>query len=362
MTQAIPIQPDTAFLRRVMAAGGGDLKKCYQCATCSVACELSDEEVSFPRRQMLAAQWGLKDRLMADPAIWLCHHCGKCSDLCPRGARPGDVMGALRSEAIRHFAFPQALGRLAGNPKALPLLFLLPALILTAIMLWAPKQAPVPEMEFADLFPIPIMEALFFAVSGIALIAFVTALRRFGRALRDAGETVGGYLRPTLVEIGNHQRFGLCEDSGMRLGHLLTFWGFMGLGVVGTLAGVGSMTGLLRTPLSLIHPIKVFANLMAATSLVGVVLLMLDRLRGKTTRSRGAYFDWFFLGTLAGVLLTGIVSQILRLAQTGAMYPVYFVHLVLVLGLMLYAPYSKFAHLAYRTMALASSANSHRRG
>jgi quinone-modifying oxidoreductase, subunit QmoC len=361
MTQAIPIQPDTAFLKRVMAAGGGDVKKCYQCATCSVACELSDEETSFPRKQMLAAQWGLKDRLMADPAIWLCHHCGKCTELCPRGARPGDVMGAVRSEAIRHYAFPQVLGRLTGNPKALLLLFLMPALLLAAIALGAPKPQPA-GFEFGDVFPIPVLEAMFFSVSGIALLAFSVALTRFARALREAGATVGESLRPTVVEIAGHQRFARCDDSGMRLGHLLTFWGFMGLAIVGTIAGIGSMTGLLRTPLALANPLKLFANGAALVAFAGVVLLLANRLRQKKTRSRGAYFDWFFLGTLAGVLLTGIVSEILRLAQTSAMYAVYFVHLVLVFGLLLYAPYSKFAHLAYRTMALASSANFHRRG
>ena len=119
MGEAIAVQPDHAFLRRVLASGGGDLKKCYQCATCSVACELSGEESPFPRKQMLAAQWGLKDRLVSDPAVWLCHNCGECTERCPRGARPSDVLGAVRREVIRQFAFPRFLGSLVASPKAL---------------------------------------------------------------------------------------------------------------------------------------------------------------------------------------------------------------------------------------------------
>jgi quinone-modifying oxidoreductase subunit QmoC len=350
MAGAAAIQPDTAFIRRVVASGGGDLKKCYQCATCSVACELSGDESPFPRKQMIEAQWGLKERLVADPAIWLCHNCGKCTERCPRGARPGDVLGAVRREAVRYFAFPRFLGTLAANPKALPLLFLLPVLIFAAVLLWAPRDAAARPYEFAALFPAGVLEPLFFAVSGFALLAFVVGVVRFARRLEPGGESACGY-PGALQDVATHRRFEKCDDPRLRTGHLLTLWGFVGLAIVGTLAGVGTLTGVLRTPLALTSPLKVFANAAAAVALVGVVLLLVRRI-GKPG---GTYFDWFFLATLSGVVLTGIVSELLRLAETRAMFAVYFVHLVLVFSLLLYAPYSKFAHLAYRTVAMASS-------
>ena len=140
------------------------------------------------------------------------------------------------------------------------------------------------------------------------------------------------------------------------LGHLLTMWGFVGLGVVGTVTGIGTMVGVLRTPLALTSGLKIFANLSAVVILCGGVILLLERVRDPIKRVASNYFDWFFLLTLVGVALTGILSELMRLAQFAAwMYPIYFVHLVLIFALFLYAPYSKFAHLAYRTVAVASA-------
>ena len=78
MAEALLLKPDRRFVEEVVSAGGGDLKKCFQCATCSVACPISPENKPFPRKEMIAAGWGLKDKLMGDADIWLCQNCGDC--------------------------------------------------------------------------------------------------------------------------------------------------------------------------------------------------------------------------------------------------------------------------------------------
>lgn len=358
MAEALLVRPDKAFIRRVMAAGGGDLKKCMQCGTCSAICELAPEDHPFPRRQMLEAQWGLKQRVLADPAVWLCHYCGDCTSRCPRGARPGDVMAALRQEAVKHFAVPWWMGKAVASPRALPLLLLVPVLLFAAIASWTSAGAPAGPMEFAHLFPIGVLEAVFYAASALAVLAFAGGLSRFVGALRASGyrEAILPGLLPALGEILAHSRFAKCgEHRDQRLGHLLVLWGFAGLALVGGAVGLGTMTGLMRTPLPLDNPLKILANIAAAVILAGVTILLVNRLRDPARRAASTYFDWLFLLVLAGIVLTGILSELLRLAQVAAMYGVYFVHLVLVFFLLLYAPYSKFAHLAYRTVAMAAS-------
>ena len=71
-------------------------------------------------------------------------------------------------------------------------------------------------------------------------------------------------------------------------------------------------------------------------------------------RAATTYFEGFFLLILAGAAATGILSEVLRLAQASElMYLTYFIHLSLVFMLFLYAPYSKFVHFLYRTVTLA---------
>ena len=75
---------------------------------------------------------------------------------------------------------------------------------------------------------------------------------------------------------------------------------------------------------------------------------------------------------LLGVAVTGMFTQILRFAAgnvpegadpTGLQYAawgIYFVHLILVFDLLVCLPFSKFAHVLYRTVALIYAEHSGR--
>jgi quinone-modifying oxidoreductase subunit QmoC len=364
MPGILTIEPDVAFIEAVMRAGGGDLKKCYQCATCSVVCTLSPADAPFPRRQMVRAQWGLKNQLVADPAIWLCHNCGDCTTHCPRGAKPGEVFGALRNEAIQHFAVPRFLATLLSRPAGLLALLLAGALLFGALSfvgpMWASGGAASRHpFEFANLYPLWLIETVFFSLSGLIVIAFLAGIMRFVRALRASGADgpILAGLVPAALAIMAHSRFATCgQERGRYIGHLATFWGFLGLAGVSTVVGFATMLGVMETPLAQTNPLKILGNASGVVAIVGVALLLADRMRDPVKRAASTYFDWFFLLTLTGVIATGALIQGLRLAHLVPwMYVWYFVHLVLIFALFVSAPFTKFAHAAYRTVAMAAS-------
>jgi quinone-modifying oxidoreductase, subunit QmoC len=359
MAETLLVEPDTAFIKDVIASGGSDIKKCFQCATCSAICALSDDGFSFPRRVMIGTQWGLKERVLADPAIWMCHDCGDCTANCPRGAKPSNVMGTLRKEAIKRYAFPSFAGTMVSEPRYLAVLLLIPVLIFGGIALAGLRHSLVQPYVFAEIFPPDILEPLFYAVAALAIFSFAMGLGRFVNALRESGVKVRILpgLAPVLREILTHQRFSKCEANKDRYwGHILAFFGFVGLAITGTSVGIGTMLGFMHTPLRFLSGSKLFANFSAGLILIATVLLIAERMASPSKWNATTYFDSFFLLTLGGVVATGILSEFLRLAQSaGLMYSVYFIHLVLIFSLFLYAPYSKFAHFAYRTIAMAAA-------
>jgi quinone-modifying oxidoreductase, subunit QmoC len=372
------LQPDRDFIDAVIASGGGDLKKCFQCATCSVACGLSCDHSPFPRKEMHWAQWGLKDRLMADPCIWLCHQCNDCSERCPRQARPGDVLAAVRRQAVQHYAVPHRFASWVNNLSTLPFMFLIPAVLLAvALLLRDPLGAALgagqPDGFYAEFFPHWLLISFFSLFVGLALLGGIVGVARFWRAMKEA-DAVSGLTTPavgmvpsivrTLGSIFAHDRFRECNARRSRQWtHLLAFYGFLALFITTVWAVidlyVNPMLGIASAyPFDLTHPMKFVANAGAVLLIVGSGKAIWDRSRGNGTEVSTA-FDWSFAWLLLAIGVTGVVIEILRFAMqpdAGALettaYALYFIHLVLVFGLLVYLPYSKFAHVLYRTVAV----------
>jgi quinone-modifying oxidoreductase subunit QmoC len=374
---AVRLDPDLKFIETIASWGGGDLKSCFQCATCTVVCPLSPEESPFPRKEVLWAQWGLEERLRGDPDLWLCHRCNDCSERCPRGARTGDVMAALRSYATQEQSWPRFLGRALNRPVALPFLLALPALVVWAIVRMGGTFSP-PAGEVAGLAsafwgkmiePWPWLDLGFIAAACFAVLAFAVGIGRFWKSFGASG--VQADLSPrrgllasfwlALVDILAHRKFAECGAArARRAAHLLILFGFGGLFATTALVFLGMYLGPLvglglTTPLPLGHWIKILGNASAIAITLGLVLSIVRRLdpAAAVRYGRSTYQDVLFLSVLALTVATGVACELLRLGGLdGLAYPAYFLHLSFVLFLILFAPYSKLSHVVYHATAL----------
>ncbi|MBX6423732.1 quinone-interacting membrane-bound oxidoreductase complex subunit QmoC [Thermosulfurimonas sp. F29] len=374
------IEPDVRTVREIQAAGGDTVKKCYQCATCASVCPLATEEVPFPRKQMLLGQWGFKEKLLSDPALWLCHQCGDCTQYCPRGARPGDVLGALRNMAVRELSEFKFLWTFYNKPWGLPILILMAvSVVVLALMVFAggvepgfPHWSLIPsvgkeevEILFLKLTPkVMAVDAIFLPLAAFVVIMVGIGVNRLWNGMMaGAGipaayrmglwALVSTYLVPAIREILAHSRFLECGANRWRAnGHRMLLWSFIILAFVTAVVFIAADVFGFHTPWPLYNPVKILANIGAVLLVYGVIAIIVNRNRaageGKLSSS---YQDWFLIYLILAVGLTGILTEVFRIAG-NVLYPAFYIsHLSAVFLLFLSVPYSKFAHLVYRTTA-----------
>jgi len=376
MTEAYLIEPDLDFIKEVGALGGEDLKKCYQCATCSVACPISPDTKPFPRKEMIAASWGLKDKLVGNSDIWLCHNCGDCSTRCPREAKPGDVLAAIRSYTISEYAQPKALAKALKDPKKLPILLAVPAVLflviglVTGLLDFTPDTSEgIKHFKFISTW---LVDMIMVPGSIFMVAVFALSLKRFlgdihqnalveGKTNKEKIEPVGFIMSllkviPTILK---HSKFSDCTENKEReVAHLLTMYGFIGCFIVTSIIFLvlyGSYLlpdGPLHGPWSQLNPVKWLANLSGIAIIVGTILLIKNR-KAKEDQVSG-YWDWYLVYLAFGLGLTGMATELTRLAGWAFVcYLLYSIHLMLVFSMIVYLPFSKLSHLVYRTVAMA---------
>jgi len=168
------------------------------------------------------------------------------------------------------------------------------------------------------------------------------------------------FVWPSVLEIVQHNRFRECGTNRNReTGHKPLMWAFGGLLIVTIWSALANdVLGLfipsLHGPMSVWNPVKILANVSAVAMIVGCGILWVNRSKAEAEDNiTPTFYDWFLIWEIMAVGVSGLFAEFARwggLVATG--YIIYYIHLVTVMMLFMYLPYTKFAHLIYRTTAM----------
>ena len=328
-----------------------------QCGTCSAVCSLAPADRPFPRKEMIWSGWGMKERLLGNVDIWLCHQCGDCSSFCPRDVKPADVIAAIRQKTYEHYMRPRFLAKIVSKPSLLPVALIIPVLVIIAILSLAGTfKIPDGPVDYSAFFPHAWLNSTF---SVITLLFYGLAFRGIGSFWKDmkrntpAPHGANGRLPVFKVvsEILSHSNFSGCGTQKVRKwAHMLVFFGFALLILVTLYAIWAAITQ--NYPLPLVNPFKIAGNLASLMIYSGLGIMIFQRLANKSVFGKSGYTDWLLLIAIGVLTLSGSLVEMARFGDWTAAYHLYFFHLVVVWFVIMYLPFTKLGHVFYRSTAL----------
>lgn len=357
------ITPDIEFISEIKSISQSPVKTCMQCGECSVVCSLAPEDKPFPRKEMIWTGWGLKEKLLSNPDIWLCHQCGDCSSYCPRNVKPADVIAGIRQISYKYYAKPRFMGRLLSDPKLLPLAFIIPAIFILIILFLAGTHT-IPEgpVNYSAFFPHVWLNSSFTAITLLTFGLMFVSLNKFWKNMKTflpesfSKEKNGffGSMVEAIKEILSHRNFNSCNTQKSRkIAHALVFYGFILLLLVTAYAIVAAVTH--HYPLAFLNPFKIAGNVAGIMLVLGLIIMIISRLKKSDSQLNSSFTDWIFLISLLCLTVSGIVVEWARFFNWQSAYHIYFFHLLFVWYIIIYLPYTKFGHLAFRFTAMVFS-------
>jgi len=106
-----PASPHLRFLEEVSdaTAGVSRLEMCIQCGTCGGSCPAATDMDHTPRLLFALIRAGMRDEALRSNTPWICVSCYHCVVRCPQDVHIADVMYTLKSMAIRHRLYRDAI-------------------------------------------------------------------------------------------------------------------------------------------------------------------------------------------------------------------------------------------------------------
>ena len=339
--------------------GAEDVSKCYHCGNCSATCPFSKEPYIFPRRSMRFLQMGLEKKLEGSLEPWLCYYCGECSDDCPRDAEPGETMMSLRRWLTSRYDWT-GISRLFYRSGKLELIIVVIAALLTGLgfVLWGMSKGSIYHYDGPNAFlPADSIHIFDWGLAGVLLFFLLSNCARMwwftlGRD-RSIRIPLSAYLKKAYLfplHFVTQMRYAKCERKRPWVIHMFLVFSYV------------IMLVLIMFFLKQFQPgpeipwrLHIFGYIATAGLLGATIFSLQGRLRKSETHYKHSHeTDWIFLALLIFVAFTGILQHILhRTGLETAANIAYIVHLMGIVPMLgLEVPFSKWAHLAYRPLAM----------
>ena len=110
---------NSTFVAEVERLSGQKLLYCNQCGNCSAGCPVASHMDILPNQIIRMAQLGMRERLLASNAPWLCVSCMTCNSRCPKGIRIAEIIEAIREIDLRSNQRRDRLSLAELSPEAL---------------------------------------------------------------------------------------------------------------------------------------------------------------------------------------------------------------------------------------------------
>lgn len=305
----------------------------------------------------------------------LCHDCRACYYACMYSPphefaiNISRLMADLRLRSYEQLSWPALLARAYSNRWisvglagfAALLVVFLSMLLVSPNRLYTPHLAPGAFFEVIPYLAMVIPAlALFFYAIGVWLRGCIRLWPEAGKVLRRSGT-----LRALAGAVGEAMSLQYLKGGGpgcyypeakpssaRRIYHSLVVCGFLSDLLSTTLAFIYQDFMHWLPPFPMTSAPVIFGSVGGVSIIIGVAgLIWLKRKSQPAPATPGvSSMDYIFLCTLGLTALTGMLTLMFR--ATPVMGIMLTIHLALVAGLFVTAPYGKFVHFPYRSLAL----------
>jgi quinone-modifying oxidoreductase, subunit QmoC len=336
--------------------GAQDVSKCYHCGNCSATCPFSEEPYILPRRSMRSLQMGLEKKLESDLEPWLCYYCGECSEECPRDAEPGETMMSLRRWLTARYDFT-GISRAFYRSGRTELIAILVVALLTGIGFLAFGFSQGSISNYGAFLPSHYVHIFDWTLACVLLAFLIPNCMRMwwftigrDKSVHIPFTAYVKWLFILPVHFVTQKRMAKCERKRPWVIHLVLMLSYVTMLILIMFFLFEMASG---------PSINWWVHGFGLAAAAGLLITTIFALRGRAIGSEPQYqhsheTDWIFLYLLVIVAGTGVLQFILhRSGLDTAANITYVVHLMGVVPMLgLEVPFSKWAHLAYRPLAM----------